>query len=148
MKGKQWTVEAEKQLKKMVDAESSLREISLQLGKSPEAVRAKLNRLGLVVNKQHSAESCLSTSNVVLPKELISAEDTLKMLVGALRLACTSGLSKLEVQRLQVVANLARTYSEKLVEYMDWRGLEKRLFELEVKYDELAKRAKGGSSTQ
>jgi len=64
-------------------------------------VRAKTKRLGLEVDKQHSADSCSSTSNVILPGELISAEGALKMLVGALRMACTPGLSKVEVQRLR-----------------------------------------------
>lgn len=92
---------------------------------------------------QKPTGSRTTTSKVVLPEELISAEDALKMLVGALKMACTPGLSKVEVQRLQVVATLARTYSEKLTEYLDLRGLEQRLFDLEGKYAEFAKKAKG-----
>ena len=107
--------------------------------------------MGLEVVGHKPVDSCPTSSTVVLPEDLISAEDALKMLVGALKMACAPGLSKVEVQRLQVVANLARVYSEKLQEYLDLRGLEKRLFELEGKYAELAKKtlakkAKGNSS--
>jgi biotin operon repressor len=147
MKGKQWTVEEEKQLRALVEAGKSLREISVALEKSPEAVRAKMKRLGLEVDKQQAAGSRSSTSNAILPEELISAEDALKMLVGALKMACAPGLSKVEVQRLQVVATLARTYSEKLTEYLDLRGLEQRLFDLEGKYAEFAKKTKGNRSS-
>ena len=147
MKGKQWTVEEEKQLRALVEAGKSLREISVALEKSPEAVRAKMKRLGLEVDKQQATGSRSSTSNAILPEELISAEEALKMLVGALKMACAPGLSKVEVQRLQVVATLARTYSEKLTEYLDLRGLEQRLFDLEGKYVELAKKTKGNRSS-
>jgi hypothetical protein len=41
MKGKPRTVEEEKQLREMVEAGCSLREVSSELKKSPEAVRAK-----------------------------------------------------------------------------------------------------------
>jgi hypothetical protein len=146
MKGKPWTVEKERQLRALVEDKKSLREISVELEKSPEAVRAKMKRLNLEVDKQQTTDSRSSTSNVILPEELISAKDALKMLVGALKMACTPGLSKVEVQRLQVVAVLARTYSEKLTEYLDLRGLEQRLFELEGKYAEIAKKAKSNRS--
>jgi len=139
-KGKPWTVEQEKQLRELVDSRDSLEVIASKIGKSRAAIKMKMRRLGLEVVVQKPTDSRTTTSNVVLPKELVSAEDALKMLVGALKMACTPGLSKVEVQRLQVVANLARIYSEKLQEYLDLRGLEKRLFELEGKYAELAKK--------
>jgi len=147
MKGKPWTVAEEKRLRKMVEAGNSLREISVALKKSSGAVRKKLERLGLQVVVVHKPVESWTTTSNVLPEELISAEDALKMLVGALKMACTPGLSKVEVQRLQVVATLARTYSEKLTEYLDLRGLEQRLFDLEGKYAELAKKAKGNRSS-
>jgi len=147
MKGKPWSVEEEKQLRELVESGESLNIIAPKMKKSKQAIRRKIERLGLEVVGQKPVDSRTTTSNVVLPKELISAEDALKMLVGALKMACTPGLSKVEVQRLQIVANLARTYSEKLQEYLDLRGLEQRLFELEGKYAELAKKAKGNRSS-
>ena len=61
------------------------------------------------------------------------------MLAAALKAACTSGLDKVEVQRLQVVSTIARTYKEILVDYVDYRGLEAELLELREKYAELVK---------
>ena len=143
MKGKPWAVEEEKQLGEMVQAGKRISEIAAFFGKSQGSIKKKMKRLGLEVVVQKTTDLRTTTSNVILPAELVSAEDALKMLVGALKMACTPGLSKVEVQRLQVVATLARTYSEKLQEYLDLRGLEKRLFELEGKYAELAKKAQG-----
>jgi len=140
LKGKEWTVDEERQLRKNFEDGRSLREISAMLEKSPEAVRAKLKRLGVEVDKHPSTVTRLSTSNVILPEELISLEDTLKTLVAALKMSCSSGLTKLEIHRLQVVAMLVRTYSEKLPVYLNLRGLEQRLFELESKYSDLAKK--------
>ncbi len=140
MKGKEWTVDEERQLRKNFEDGRSLREISTMLEKSPEAVRAKLKRLGIEVDKHPSTVIRLSTSNVILPEELISLEDALKTLVATLKMSCSSGLTKLEIHRLQVVAMLVRTYCEKLPVYLNLRGLEQRLFELESKYSDLAKK--------
>jgi len=143
VRGKQWTIEEEKQLRELVDSGANLNVVASKMGRSRAAIKMKMHRLGLEVVVQEPTDLRTTTSTVVLPEELVSAEDALKMLVGALKMACAPGLSKVEVQRLQVVANLARVYSEKLQEYLDLRGLEKRLFELEGKYAELAKKAKG-----
>ena len=62
------------------------------------------------------------------------------MLAGALKRSCQPGLDKVEVQRLQVVATLARTYKDILADYLDYRGVEAELLELRQKYEELAKR--------
>ena len=148
MKGKPWTVEEEKRLRLLVEAGNSVVLIAHELKKTVGAIRRKIERLGLEVVVQKPTGSRTTTSNSVLPEELISAEDALKMLVGALKAACQPGLDKIEVQRLQVVATLARTYSEKLTEYLDLRGLEQRLFDLEEKYAELTKKTKGNCSSK
>lgn len=147
MKGKPWTVEEEKQLRRMVETGNSLSEISAALEKSSGAVRKKLERLGLQVVVVKKPAELRMTTSTVLPEALISAEEALRMLAGALNLACTPGLTKLEVQRLQVIAALAKAYSEKLTDFLDFRGLEQRLFELEAKYGELAKKSQGNSSS-
>jgi hypothetical protein len=146
-KGKPWTKERENQLRALVEKGKSFLEMSVELQKSPEAVRQKIKRLGLEVVKHQAAGSCSSTSNVVLPQELISMEEALKMLVGALKLACTPDLSKIEVQRLQVVANLSRNYTNALPVFLNIREVEKRLFELEGKFVEFAKTVKGYDSS-
>jgi len=125
----------------MVKAGNSFNEISVKLGKSPEAVQIKAKRLGLEVVVRKPTDSRTTTSKLVLPVELPSVEEALKMLAGALRKACEANLSKVEVQRLQVVSNLARSYKEFFAEYVDYRGIEAELVEYRKEYEQLAKKA-------
>jgi hypothetical protein len=75
-----------------------------------------------------------------IPKELPTVEETLKMLAGALNAAMLPGLDKVEVQRLQMVATLARTYKDLFSDYVDYRGIEAELTELRAKYEDLVKK--------
>ncbi len=69
------------------------------------------------------------------------------MLAGALRASLKPGLDKVEVQRLQVVATLARTYKEVLADYINYRAIEVKLIELEGKYARLVEeKTKGNAS--
>ena len=43
------------------------------------------------------------------------------MFAGALKVAVKPGLDKVEVQRLQAVATIAKTYKELLTDYIDYR---------------------------
>jgi hypothetical protein len=108
------------------------------LGQTEGSIRKKCERLGIevVVNTPKQ----LTTTTLVLPKELFSVEEALKILAAALTTACQPGLDKVEVQRLQVVATIAKTYKEILADYIDYRQLEIELVELTKKYDELAKK--------
>jgi len=141
MKGKPWTREQEKQLRELVDSRESLEVIAAKLGKSKQAIRRKIERLGLEVVGQKPTDSRTTTSKLVLPVELPTVEEALKMLAGALRKACEANLSKVEVQRLQVVSNLARSYKEFFAEYVDYRGIEAELVEYRKEYEQLAKKA-------
>ena len=71
MKGKPWSVEEEKQLREMVQEHKRLNEIAGVFGKSLEAVRVKIRRLGLVVvdRKKKIICSTTTTSNLTLPEE-------------------------------------------------------------------------------
>jgi hypothetical protein len=143
MKGKPWTCEQEKQLRDLVTAKSSIDVIASKLEKSPEAVRKKIERLGLEVVDLKGYR----TTTLKLPKELPSIEEALRILAGALKAATEHGLDKVEVQRLQVVATLARTYKELLADYINYREIEQKLIELEAKYAKLAeKKAEGDAS--
>lgn len=62
------------------------------------------------------------------------------MLAGAMRALQTPGLSKTEVMRLRSLIQAASVYQVKFAEYMDFRGIEKEVFELEKKYRDLTKR--------
>ena len=72
-----------------------------------------------------------------LPDELPSVEETLKELAGALKAAKEPGLNKVEVQRLQAIATLARTYKEILADYINYREVEDKLNDMQAKYTEL-----------
>ena len=148
-KGKPWTKKQEDMLKSLVNDKKSIDEISEKLEKSPEAIRVKIKRLGLEVVVDREAKIfCTTTSNEILPEELISMEEALKMHVGALKLACTSGLSKVEVQRLQVVANLTKNYTRELPLFLHFQDVEKRLFEMERKIVEYRKKSTSNSSSK
>lgn len=142
MKGKPWTSKEEAKLKQLVDSGDSLEVIAAKLDKSRGAVREKAKRSGLevVVGKRRQR----TTTSLALPKELPSVEETLKILAGALTAAVEPGLDRVEVQRLQVVATLARTYKELFADYVHYREIEAKLVELEAKYAKLAEETTKG----
>jgi len=143
MPGKYWKPEEERLLRELW--ESGLHDVELlaeKIDRSKDGVRQKLMRMGLLVVGQRTQKKCLTTSALELPKELPSVEEALKILAGALNAAAQPGLDKVEVQRLQVVATLARTYKDLLADYIGYRQIEKNLVELEAKYARLAKKAK------
>ncbi len=127
-KGKPWTIEEEAELKTLVDAKTPIDVIATKLGKQPGAIYVKCQRLGLTTKVN------LTNFSIPLPTDLPSVEEALKKLAGAFDLACTPGLSKAEIQRLNVVATLAKTYKEILADYINYRGIEAKLIDMEAKY--------------
>ena len=77
-----------------------------------------------------------------LPEELPSVEEALKDLVAAMNALKTPGLSKTEIRRLRCLIQTSSLYQKRIAEYMDYRGTEKWLIELEEKYDGVVKRQK------
>ena len=144
VKGKPWTIEDEKKLAELTNAKKPLNVIAETLGKTPEAVRKKIERLKLEVVDQ-TLQRWTTTSKLVLPKELPSVEEALKMLAAALKASCKPGLDKVEVQRLQVVATLARTYKELLADYINYRGIEAELAEMKEQCAAFAKKVQGAA---
>jgi len=143
MKGKLWSKDEELKLKHLLDAGNPYYVIASQLGKSQEAIRQKLIRLGLKqVEHKQSAIPCSTTSVHTpppqLPTELPSVEEALKILAEALKLANKPDLNPVEIRRLQAVAKLAKTYKELLADYIDYRRIETKLIEMEEKYARLA----------
>src|SRR5690242_5116309 len=112
-KGKQWTPQQETDLKNLIDQNIDIQEIANQLGKTPSAIILKSQRMGL--NPQ--TNGYLNTS-LELPRQLPSVEGTLKILAAALKASTEPGLNRLEVQRLQATAALAKTYKEILTDYI------------------------------
>ena len=125
MTGKVWTVQEETELKALVEANSNVDEIAVKLKKTPKAVIVKSQRLGL----QLQTEGYVNTS-ISIPRELPSVEEAVKMLAGALRASVKPGLNRLEVQRLQAVANIAKAYKELIVDYAHYQDVERKLKEM------------------
>ena len=139
-KGKPWTVEEEKQLREMVQAQKSLVAMSEFFGKSIESVKQKIRRLGLVVVVRQIQQT--TTSELIMSEELISIEDALKKLAAAMNALETPGLSKTEIMRLRSLIQATGAYQMRFAEYVNYRGLEKELVGLTEKYEELVKRQK------
>jgi len=137
-KGKPWTAHEETQLLQLVKARQPSNIIATKLGRSQQAITKKIERLGLkeVVVSEHAGPP--TTSELQLPPELPSIEEALKILAAALKAGSEGGLNRTEVQRLHAIGNLARTYKELLADYIDYRGIEVKLLEMEEKHAQLS----------
>ena len=131
----------EEALKDLVAAKTPLSVIAKKLGVSEESARAKIQRLGLEEVEQRK-NACSSSSELIMPEELISLEDALKKLVASMTALETPGLSKTEIMRLRSLIQTSSLYQKRIAEYMDYRGTEKWLIALEEKYDGVVKRQK------
>lgn len=131
---RKWTIQEEAELKALIEKNASLEEISVNLKKSPKAVITKSQRLGLPLQ----SKGYIDTS-IHLPRQLPSIEETTKILAGALKASIRPGLSKLEIQRLQVAANIAKMYKELVVDYAHYRDVERKLVEMEEQNAQLQK---------
>jgi hypothetical protein len=132
--GKKWTPQQQTQLQALVQADADLEDIAAQLQKSPGAVIVKCQRLRLPLKTKGYAATPLP-----IPKELPSVEEALRMLAGALKAAAKPGIDRVEVQRLQAVAAIAKTYKELLSDYINYREIEIKLKEMEQENARLQK---------
>jgi hypothetical protein len=123
---RRWTIQEETELKALVEGNANVEEIAAKLQKTPGAVIVKAQRLGL----QLQVKGYVDTS-ILLPRELPSVEEATKILAGALRASVKPGLNRLEVQRLQVVANISKAYKELVVDYAHYHDVELKLKEME-----------------
>jgi len=126
MPGKIWTAQEEAELKALIEANLNVIDIAAKLKKTPKAVIIKCERLGLRLQ----TEDYVNTS-IPIPRELPSVEEALKMLAGALKASVKPGLNRLEVQRLEAVANISKMYKELLADYVHYRDIERKLKEME-----------------
>lgn len=150
MKGKPWTVEEENRLRQLLKANRSARAIARIMGKSRECVSMKIARLGLEVVTEQKNGGVTTTSQLTalqLPSELPSIEEQLKILAAALETLRTGQVEKLDVMRLRTIIQGVRVYQELLADYVDYRGIEAKVAELEEKYARLLEdKAKDDSS--
>jgi hypothetical protein len=122
MTGRLWTVQQEAELRALVGEKSGVDVIAAKLGKSAKAVIIKCQRMGLQLESEGYANTL-----VPIPKELPSVEETARILAGALKASVKPGLSRVEVQRLQTVANISKTYKELIVDFVHYREVEAKL---------------------
>jgi hypothetical protein len=110
----------------------------------------KIARLGLEVVTEQKNVGVTTTSQLTalqLPSELPSIEEQLKILAAALETLRTGQIEKLDVMRLRTIIQGVRVYQELLAEYVDYRGIEAKVAELEEKYARLLEdKAKDDSS--
>ncbi len=145
MPGRPWTRDQETALKLLISKGESAKSIAAQVGKSAYAVYQKAKRLGLfidIVDDDEDTFPVTTSSRIQIPTELPTPEEALKMLAGALKASAQPGLSYIEVDRLKVVATIARTYENLLANYVHYREIETKLVDLEQKYAQLAKETK------
>jgi hypothetical protein len=151
-KGKPWDIDEERKLRQLVEEGKTVDAICKTMVKTRDAVTQKMFDLKLKCLKEEKIgvsgkKTVFSSSQLSIPKDLPNVEETLQILAAALLKSAEAGLSKDEVARLQVVANLAKTYKDAFAEYLDYRGIEERLNVLEKKYDELDREKGKDAST-
>jgi predicted DNA-binding protein YlxM (UPF0122 family) len=139
-----WTNDDERELIRLYSEEKlSVDTLAVRFNRRRKAVENKLRRLELNVATSKSK----LTGNLDLPSDLPSLKEALKVIAGALDKSRQSGLSKIELQRLDTIANLYKAYEGGLAKYLQWSKIESKLFEMEKKYAELAKE-KGSESNK
>jgi hypothetical protein len=129
-KGKAWTIQEEKQLKQMLNANKSVREIANELRKTPDCIHMKMSRLGLKEVVVENTQTPSTTNKLILPAELPSIEEQLKVLSAALKALTEPGLNQYETLRLRAIIQGVKAYKELFEEYIDYRGIESEVAEL------------------
>lgn len=138
-----WTRAEEKKLLKLW--EKGIRDFEVlgkELRRPPRGVKQKLNRLGVVVEKKKFTRT---TTTAIASKDLLTHEQALKILAGAIEALRKPGQDKLELQRLRILVDAVQTYDSVLEKFERWLEIEGRLLEMDKKIEEL-KKAKGNAS--
>ena len=104
-----------------------------ELGRTPRAIEMKLTRLGVVEVDQKIS----STTTAVKSRALLTHEETLKLLAGALAALREPGQDRLELQRLRILVNALQTYDSTLEKFERWVEIENRLLAMDKQIREL-----------
>ncbi|MCW4005280.1 MAG: hypothetical protein NWF04_01580 [Candidatus Bathyarchaeota archaeon] len=148
-KGKPWPADDERKLRDWYTSGTTdlgVLAFSFNGDYTEEAVRQKLIKLGLVKEQQQPKNSpCCCSTQLEIPKELPSIEETLKMLAAALEALKTPGLDRIEILRLRGIIAGAKVYQERFAEYVRYRELEEELLEARGKIAELRKKSEGNA---
>ena len=116
--------------------------LAKMLDRKPLGVEKKLRRMGVVVGKRKIQKT---TTTVPLSKNLLTHEQALKILAGAIEALRKPDQDKLELQRLRVLVDAAQTYDSVLEKFEGWVEIEQRLSEMGKKIEELQEAQKVSS---
>ena len=141
-KGKPWTVTEERQLRELRENGKTVAEIAQLINKSSDAIKQKLRRLGLKVVTIKNI-GATTTSEYIIHVELISIEEALKKLVAAMNALENPELTKTDVMRLRTLIQTSTVYQKRLAEYLDFRGIERKLLEMEERFAQRVKSTGG-----
>jgi hypothetical protein len=132
-----WTREQEAKLLELVKKGiTDFDVLAKELDRKPSAVEKKLKRVGVVVGKNRRQKT---TTTAIKSKGLLTHEQALKVLAGALEALRKSGQDKLELQRLRILVDAVHTYDSVLEKFERWTEIESRLLEMDKKIAELQK---------
>jgi hypothetical protein len=132
-----WTREEEAELLELVKKGiTDFDVLAKELDRKPSAVEKKLKRVGVVVGKNRRQKT---TTTAIKSKGLLTHEQALKVLAGALGALRKSGQDKLELQRLRILVDAVHTYDSVLEKFERWTEIESRLLEMDKKIAELQK---------
>jgi hypothetical protein len=109
--------------------------LAKEFDRTSRAIEMKLKRLGVVVVTKVSR----TTTTAIKSKNLLTHEEALKILVGALETLRKPGQDKLELQRLRILVDAIQTYDSVLEKFEKWVDIENRLLEMDKKIEELKK---------
>jgi len=136
-----WTLEEEHRLIELFQSGMPIEKLCESFNRSPEALKLKLRRLGLKFGAKISGEqkdTRTTTTHRDLPEikpgeELLTMEEMLKLLMGAIELLKKPGVSGLELKRCRLIVTTARSYLSMLEIYEDMTGLEQRIIDMEAR---------------
>ena len=104
-----------------------------ELGRTQRAIEMKLTRLGVVEVERKIS----STTTAVTSRELLTHEEALKLLAGALAALQEPDQDRLELQRLRILVNALQTYDSTLEKFERWVEIENRLLAMDKQIREL-----------
>ena len=106
--------------------------LGIELGRTPGAIQKKVERLSLPT-------AARTTTTVCFSEDLLTHEEGLKVLAGAIQLLREPGQDKLELQRLRILVDALQRYDSVLEKFEKWVEIESRLLEMDKKIAELKK---------
>jgi hypothetical protein len=89
-----------------------------------------------------------TTSRVELPTKLLTVEQALLCLRGAMKGLERMGIDKTEILRMRSLVQVSKIYLEKFAEYLDYRRIERELVELRKEVAGLRNEAEKDAKTR